>query len=407
VSRTPRAAGTSRRLRRGIAVAVVLLVVAAAGTTPAAPATAPTTTLPGVARTTVTVGGLVPDGPDGQQADLGARARFERANRAGRVHGRTIEYRGSVPVSDAVAVDTLARESFAVVPAIGLTDAATTLGRAGVPFVGSASSAEWQGSTHGFGITGSAVSELGAQPNPAWGDQLTALLGTAAGKTVAVVTDDPRAASPPSTRRVPRPAALEDAGFTVAPTIVVAPAAPPEEIQATAASLLAQNPAVVLVLAASETVVGLRQELATLGFTGTVATQDILYQPAFPSVGAGLTILVTIAPTESGTAAIRRLTDDVRALDPAIVITPAVAEGYFAADFFLRVLARAGRDLTAKRFLAVANGGRFTYAVPRTIGRSSWPAMHTRPIPCGALVQGDGTEYVVAEPYRCSRTVRR
>jgi hypothetical protein len=251
------------------------------------------------------------------------------------------------------------------------------------------------------------VSELGPQPNPAWGDQLTALLGTAAGKTVAVVTDDPRSASPPSTRRVPRPATLEDAGFTVAPPIVVAPAAPPEELAATAAGLMAQNPAVVLVLAAPETVVGLRQELATLGFTGTVATQDTLYQPAFPSVGAGLTILVTIAPSESRTAAMRRLTDDVRALDPAIVITPAVAEGYFAADFFLRVLARAGPDLTAQRFLAVANGGRFAYEVPRTIGRSSWPAMHTRPIPCGALVQGDGTEYVVAEPYRCSKDVTR
>jgi ABC-type branched-subunit amino acid transport system substrate-binding protein len=386
---------------------VVLLVAAVAGATPAAPATAPTTTLPGVARTTVTVGGLVPDGPDGQQADLGARARFERANRSGRVHGRTIEYRGSVPASDAAAVDTLAREAFAVVPAIGLTDAATTLGRAGVPFVGSARSSEWQGNRPGFGITGSAVSELGPQPNSAWGDQLTALLGTAAGKTVAVVTDDPRSASPPSTRRVPRPATLEDAGFTVAPPIVVAPAAPPEELAATAAGLMAQNPAVVLVLAAPETVVGLRQELATLGFTGTVATQDTLYQPAFPSVGAGLTILVTIAPSESRTAAMRRLTDDVRALDPAIVITPAVAEGYFAADFFLRVLARAGRDLTAQRFLAVANGGRFAYEVPRTIGRSSWPAMHTRPIPCGALVQGDGTEYVVAEPYRCSKDVTR
>ncbi len=390
-----------------VAAAVVVLAVALAGISPAAPATTPTTTLPGVARSTVTVGGLVPVGPEGQQADLGARARFERANRAGRVHGRTIVYRGSLPASDVAAAESLVPEVFAVVPAIGLTEAATALGRAGVPFVGSARSAEWQGNTHGFGITGSTVSAAGLQPNPAWGEQLTKLLGTSAGKTVAIVTDDPRVASPPSSGRVPRPATLADAGFTVGTPIVVAPAAPPAELQATASTVMTQNPAVVLVLTATETVLALQQQLAALGFTGTVATQDTLYQPAFPSIGAGLTILVTIAPTEAQTPSIRRMTNDVHALDPAVVITPAVAEGYWAADFFLRVLARTDRDLTAKGFLAVANGGRFAYEVPGTIGRSTWPAMHTRSIPCGALVQGDGNEYVVAERYRCSKDVTK
>jgi hypothetical protein len=323
------------------------------------------------------------------------------------VHGRTIVYRGSLPASDVAAAEGLAREVFAVVPAVGLTEAATTLGRAGVPFVGSARSAEWQGNTHGFGIAGSTVSAAGVQPNPAWGEQLAELLGTSAGKTVAIVTDDPRVAAPPSSGRVPRPATLADAGFTVAAPIVVAPAAPPAELQATASTVMTQNPAVVLVLAAVETVLGLQQQLATLGFTGTVATQDTLYQPAFPSIGAGLTILLTIAPTEAQTAGIRRMTNDVHALDPTAVISPAVAEGYWAADFFLRVLARTGRDLTAKGFLAVANGGRFAYVVPGTVGRSTWPAMHTRSIPCGALVQGDGNEYVVAERYRCSKDVTK
>jgi ABC-type branched-subunit amino acid transport system substrate-binding protein len=383
---------------------VVVAVVAIAGITPAGPAT--TTTPPaGVARATVTVGGLVTAGPDGQQADLGARARFERANRTGRLHGRTIVYRNALPLSDVAAVDTLAREVFAVVPAIGLTDAATALAQAGVPFVGSARSAEWQGNTHGFGITGSAVSERGPQPNPAWGAQLAALLGGAAGKTVAVVTDDARAASPPSSRRVPRQATLEDAGFTVAAPIVVATDAPLPDIQATATTLMSQNPAVVLVLASTPTVMALHQQLASQGFTGTVATQDALYQPAFPSVGAGLTILVTIAPTESQTRAVRRMTADVRALDPGAIVTPATAEGYFAADFFLRALARTGPNLTVQRFLDVVNKGEFRYQVPNTVGRSSWPAMHTRPIPCGALVQGDGFEYVLAEPYRCSKDV--
>ena len=49
----------------------------------------------------------------------------------------------------------------------------------------------------------------------------------------------------------------------------------------------------------------------------------------------------------------------------------------------------------------MANGGGYSYEVPGTVGRSTWPAMHTHGIPCGALVQGDGTRYFVAEPYRC------
>jgi hypothetical protein len=69
-------------------------------------------------------------------------------------------------------------------------------------------------------------------------------------------------------------------------------------------------------------------------------------------------------------------------------------------------LGKVGRQLTAKRFLAVANGGTFTYDVPATIGRSTWPAMHTRQIPCGALVQSDGTRYFLAEPYRCDSPVK-
>ena len=120
-----------------------------------------------------------------------------------------------------------------------------------------------------------------------------------------------------------------------------------------------------------------------------------------PAFGAGLTALVPIAPIEADTPAIRRMIADVRAVDTAAVITPGVAEGYFAADFFLDVLRRVGRKLTAKRFVATANGGDYSYEVAGTVGRSTWPAMHTQAIPCGALVQGDGTQYLVAEPYRC------
>jgi branched-chain amino acid transport system substrate-binding protein len=377
-----------------VVLAGVGAVVAALASVPVA---ASTPAVRGVTRTTVMVGGLVPADPAAAGADLGAKARFARA---GRIGGRTIEYLGAANSADTTAVARLTSDAFAVVPAIDLSDAAQTLARAGIPFVGTATSATWHGNRYAFGITGSGVSERGRSPNPAWGRQLSALLGGSQGKTVAIVTDQP-AAVPSASSSTPRPAVLQDAGFTVATPIVLRDPPSMSDVTAVAQTLMTQNPAAVLVLTPESTVVALEQQLAALGFVGTVATEDALYSPNAPAPGAGVTVLVTIAPLESRTAALRQMVDDIRAIDSAAAITPAMVDGYFAADFLVRVLRRVGRRLTVERFLDVANRDEFSYEIPATIGRSTWPAMHERAIPCGALVEGDGAQYVVAEPYRC------
>ena len=53
---------------------------------------AATTPVVGVTRTTVTVAGVVGGEATSVGADLGAQARFARANRRGGVAGRTVEY---------------------------------------------------------------------------------------------------------------------------------------------------------------------------------------------------------------------------------------------------------------------------------------------------------------------------
>ena len=58
------------------------------------------------------------------------------------------------------------------------------------------------------------------------------------------------------------------------------------------------------------------------------------------------------------------------------------------------------------RFLAVANRN-FSFSVPGTVGGSTWPAMHTQGVSCGALVQSDGTRYLVVEPYACGDPIVR
>jgi len=348
----------------------------------------------GVSATKVTVGGLLSTDPTDAGADLGARARFSRV---GRIAGRTIDYTGAASAADAAAVTQLTSNAFAVVPLlVGSGDSPTVLARAGVPFVGIAGEPDWRGNRLGFGITGSGVGARGTEVNPAWGAQLRLLLGGARGKTIAIVTD--------STAFV-APAAL--GGFTVAPPLVVPNPISAADATNTATTLTTQNPAVVLILAVPATVSALAQELAARGYTGTVGAQDALYLPQTPAAGSGLTILTTIAPLEADTAALRRMTADVHAVDADATVTPAVARGYFAADFFVRVMTRVGRRLSTERFLEAANRSGFSYSVTATIGKSTWPAMHARPVPCGALVQGDGTGYVVIEPYRCVVDTRR
>ena len=47
----------------------------------------------------------------------------------------------------------------------------------------------------------------------------------------------------------------------------------------------------------------------------------------------------------------------------------------------------------------------FTYTVTNTVGPTTFPAAHSRPTPCGALVASNGTAFAVKVPYTCGRVV--
>ena len=208
-----------------------------------------------------------------------------------------------------------------------------------------------------------------------------ALLGGSRGNAVTVVTGDDAASV---ARGADARASLRAAGFRVSAPLAVVPPVDPTSVARQLVAGVVPPPAAVLLLAGATTSRSIAQQLAALGYTGTVGVGDELYTPTTPAVGVGLTALTTIAPLEADTASLHQMVDDVRAVDPAAVITPSVEQGYFAADFFLAVLRRVGRRLDVARFQAVANGGRFSYEVARTVGRSTWPAMHTDSVPCGA-----------------------
>jgi branched-chain amino acid transport system substrate-binding protein len=397
--------------RAALVAAIVVGLVSLSGPGASARATTPPTPpRAGVTRTTVTVGGIISGDPSSAGADVGARARFARANAHGGVAGRTVEYAGTEtdtgdPALDTAAVAKLAASAFAVVPAVSGVLDTTALAQARLPFFGAATTTGWDANRFGFGFVGAQAVRQTRVVSPAWGAQLRALLGTAQGSRVSVaVDDDDLGAARAEQARL----SLRAAHFVVAPPVrLPAPPAPLPDLAPVAGALTADAPAAVLLVTSPGTASALARQLTVLGYTGTVAVADALYLPAAPAVANGLTVLVPYAPFEQSTAANRRLASDVEKFAPGTQLTPGVAAGYWSADAFLAALTRTGRKLTAARFLAAANGGDFSFGVPGTVGPSTWPAMHSGPVPCGALVQSDGARYLVAEPYRCGDPVVR
>jgi hypothetical protein len=312
------------------------------------------------------------------------------------VAGRSVTYAGNAPDPA-----TAAASAFAVVPAVSETLDTAGLTRSALPFVGSATTTGWDANPLGFGFVGAQAALQAKVVSPAWGARLRSLLGTAQGSQVALAVDDSALGR---ARAAQADASLLAAGFRVGtPVTVPAPPAPLPDLAPVAGSLATGAPAVVMLLTSPAATNGIAQVLAQLGFTGTVAADVSMYQPASPAVASGLTVLVPYAPLEQSTAANRRMAADVKAFAPGTKLTPGIAAGYWSADLFLRLLGRTGRRLTRERFLAVARSS--SYEVAGTIGPSRWPAAHSQGVPCGALVQSDGSRYVVAEPYACGAPI--
>jgi Periplasmic binding protein len=396
----------SLRLVAGATVlaGIVVVTVPARDAREARDATA--TTVRGVTPRSIVVAGLLA----GPGAEVGAQARFQRANRRGGVAGRTVRYAstevdGGDAAVDSGAVTKVSATAFAVVPAISPVLDTAGLGSARIPFFGVADSAAWDANRFGFGFTGNQAPVQSRVVDPSWGVQLRSLLGRAEGDVVAIATD---AGTEGAARATHAQISLRAAGFHVGTPVTLAPPpAPVPDAAPVVTALTIGSPAAIVLLASPATTTALARQLAVAGYTGAVATSAAFYQPSIPALADGLTVLVPYAPPEALTAANRRLVADVKAFAPDAPITAAVLEGYWAADQFLAVLTAVGRQLTVARFLAVANGGDFRYEVADTVGPSTWPAMHTRAVPCGALVQSDGSRYYVVSRYRCDAPLVR
>ncbi|WP_158088616.1 ABC transporter substrate-binding protein [Thermoactinospora rubra] len=373
----------------------------------------------GVTATGVKVGGVLTKtsatGYSTKDAEIGARARFERANAAGGVHGRRIEFVGAEDdTQDAAKGDAAAKKLvqkdgvFALVPVHAPNfGGAAFLEQQGVPWFGWATGPQWCGTKTGFGYNGCLAPKPGAGSQTWWGRQMADLLGGAQGKTVWVQTSD-SSGSKYGGKTISQ--SFEAAGFTVVGVNSALPAAaPPPDWLPYVNKIMTSNQGkapdvVVSVIAGTKFNAGLYAALKKAGYKGvlTDATSydaNILKDPAQAQAFEGVIAAPMFEPFESSAPEIRQMREDVEAVVPGTRLTQHLAIGYWSADIFLKVLEQTGKDLTRQKFLDTANSG-FTYE-SAGFGRIQYPKDHDEPNGCGALVRIQGGAFQVARNMKC------
>jgi hypothetical protein len=349
-------------------------------------------------------------------ADVGAKARFQRANASGGVFGRTFDYagfkddQGVGTTNQQVGTQMVQQDQvFAAVPVV-TTDlgAASTFVDQKVPYFGWAVSSNFCGNPYGFGIAGCLFPPGRRVTSNAWGTLVKTALGAqVASPTAVVLTEN----TPTGQNELPSLTSnVSSAGIDVVLAQSSLPVPPADNYDALGATILAANagkaPDAVFVVASYSTVVLLQRTLRLAGFGG-IFTDTNEYDPDLVSAATGTSVVLQTAPVEAAStnAAMQQLVTDVRAVDPAVPIDQSVVAGYFAADMFVEAVQRAGKNLTIPRFLANANKG-FTYQVSGAVGPTRFPADHNAPTPCGALVRSDGGTYQSVVPYSCGKVVK-
>ncbi len=412
-------------MRRIALVVLVLALVTAAAATAAAQTTTTTrpTTRPaaasggggagrGVTATSIRVGGLGYSSVYGG-ADIGAKARFQRANDAGGVNGRTIDYLGfsddgGDPNAGTAAATKLVEQDgvFAVVPTVTPDLAASSylVGKK-VPYFGWALSSNFCGNPYGFGFSGCPVPEHAT--SNVWPLVISKLLPNgASGRAVAIVTEN----TPSGQYDLGAlSAAARSVRFEVAyaKQALATPATP--DYDAVAKAVVTSNnggiPDAVFVVGGPSNVFGMQQALTANGYLG-LFTNQIQYAPNLVAPAVSAYVLTQTAPVESAAddPAMQQLVTDVQKVAPDQPIDQSVIAGYWSADLFLAAVQKAGKQLTTASLERAANT-KFRYEVAKTVGPTTFPAAHSLPTPCGALVSSNGTAYAVKVPYTCGRVV--
>lgn len=380
----------------------------------------------GFSATSITIEGDIDKtsavGQSEAQADLGAKAAFTAANKAGGVNGRTINYLGSAdnkldPAEDLPTVKKIVEQdkAFAIVPMVApvLAQGGTYLVSNKIPFFGWGITPAFCNNDEGFGYTGCLVpltksNEVSTASAGLMDKQLGIKDGT--GKTVALIAEDDTAGQ--FGVKVIEAAFVSD-HWKVTYDKASIPNTAVTDYSPYAQAILTSNggkaPDVMFYVTTVPNTVGLTTALKNAGFKGP-QMNAVTYDPTFLKGSSGTAlqdeyVFIQYGSFESGAAINKQMLSAVQAVDPSVKqLTQDIAIGYYSAQIFLNDLNKAGKNLSRAGFLKVANDGS-TFSVPGGIGEISFPKAHQNSVPCGSLVQVKGEKFVPAVPLSCFKNV--
>jgi branched-chain amino acid transport system substrate-binding protein len=396
------------------ALAVVGLVVASGGiavggTTPHAQAT-------GFDGKTIKVSGLGFAAYFGDSA-VGAQARFMRANDTNELKGVKIEFGEFADDKSDVATSIgearrLVEQSgvFAIVPMVTSTGPGSYLDQKQVPYFGWGLDKRYCGTgdkLYGFGFSGCVLPpDPRRVPDFSAGTvykYMTTTLGLK-NPTIAGIGTDSAAGTTSMASFI---AQATGSGLKVvwAKHILPAPPAVVGDYSPYVQQILSSNggkgPDAMWIAGGVPDALNMPKALRNAGYKGIIISA--YYSDALVKGLADTYVLSSFAPFEQHTAGIDRMVADIKAFKADAQPTVTMAAGYFAADFFVKAVQKAGtKNLTRQSVQKAA--AHMTYEIKGSIGPTQYPrAFQALNTYCAAMTKdADGTAYTIAEPYTCT-----
>ncbi|MGV9885246.1 ABC transporter substrate-binding protein [Streptomyces sp. NPDC003006] len=372
----------------------------------------------GVTDDSIKVGGIVSmttaSGYSKKDTDLGAEARFDRANAEGGVHGRKIDYLGAEddgqdPGKNLAAARQLVQRDkvFAIAPMSSVTfSGADFLQKQKVPTFGWGTIPPFCGPSYLYGFGGCMVPMPGGTITQSWPEGLKKVMGGSKGRTVAILANDNDAGTF-AIRTYKQSFAAAGYKVTYAKSTVPATSVPSDWSAYTKEILRSDGgkaPDAVVSVMQTPYNIGLFTALKRSGFKGLL-TDPTDYDPGLLAKSAtrealdGAHVLLTFQPFEQDSADMRRFKADIRkTAGKDVPLNMHMMTGYMSADLFLALAEKAGKDLTTGSFQRAADGYSDTGTL---VGDRSWPKGRKESFGCGALVHLKDGAYEVSAPFKC------
>jgi ABC-type branched-subunit amino acid transport system substrate-binding protein len=408
--------GKLRRTRVVVVAAVVALV---------AIAVVPATGAADTKRAFTASGGTIPVAGLGYvknygDANVGAQARFQRANDTHEIKGWTIDYKefaddNNDPTTALAEGRRIVNQDgiIAVVPELSSNTPGDYLTQQRVPWFGSGFDTSYCPVTgkggYGFSVNGCLLPE---NPTKLPNASAEILKKELASKGITKPTIAIQGTDAPAGKKAVQYVAseFEGAGWDVvyakgnvpAPPTVVSDFTP--YVNEILTSNHGKQPDVISSnLAAQGGGLVLFDLIKSSGFTGSLLTtfySSLLVKPL-----QGAYINTMFAGYESDTPALRQMEADVDAVKPGAQRTLTLFLGYAAADMFIQAVKaslKSSKTLSSTSIQQAAS--KLTYDMKQTIGPTTYPDSYKYAVKsCAALMyDADGTAFTVAQPYTCS-----